>query len=277
MECDQLVVPAQPHRQPLLWWPLLVAVAAWGVIGLAMLTDHAYLIDHHQLMGGHSMYMAGHYMRMGGLHLPWYLALGVFLASWQVMTAAMMLPSSLPMVAMFAQASRQQGRPRAALCFFLAGYAAVWTAFGLGAFLGSLLLSRVGDAWPWLADRPWVVGAATLAIAGAYELSACKARCLTACRSPSRLLGRCYRPGAGPAWRCGLRHGALCIGSCWALMLIMFGADLAAVPAMVALTAVMLAEKALRCGQQLTAVVGVALLLMAAAGLVQPAGLSISI
>jgi predicted metal-binding membrane protein len=265
------VVPTQARRGPLLCGPALVVATAWCLIGLAMITQHTYLLDHHQLMDGHAMAMAGHVMRMGGLQLPWYVALGIFLAAWQVMTAAMMLPASLPMVALFAQATQQQGRPRVAVFVFLAGYAAVWTAFALAAFLGDLLVSRASDAWPWLLDRPWVVGAATLAVAGVYECSSCKTQRLRACRSPLQFRTRCGPSGAGSAWRGGLHHGALCVGSCWALMLIMFGADLAAGPVMVALTAVMLAERAPRFGQQLPTVVGIALLLLAAVGLVYPA------
>jgi hypothetical protein len=48
-------------------------------------------------------------------------------------------------------------------------------------------------------------------------------------------------------------------------MAIMFGMDLAAVPLMVALTAVMLAEQTLRHGRGLPPVVGSALILLAAA------------
>jgi predicted metal-binding membrane protein len=221
------------------------------------------------------MAMAGHYMRMGGLHFPWYVVLGVFLASWQVMTAAMMLPASLSTVALcarWAQANQSQRHPRAALGVVLAGFAAVWTAFGLMAFLGDLLLMRASDAWPWLGAHPWVSGAAILATAGAYEFSPPKARCLAACRGPARALGRCAQPGLGAAWRGGLRHGGQCVGSCGALMWLMCGTQLAAVPAMVVLTTVMLAEKALPGGARLTRLVGSTLLLVAAVVLVQPAG-----
>jgi predicted metal-binding membrane protein len=244
---------------------VIVVVTAWCLIGLAVLTQHADLVDHHQLMGGHVMFMGGHYMRMGGLHLPWVAALAVFLASWQVMTAAMMLPASLPLVGQWTRANRAHARPWVAPAVFLAGYATGWTAFGLAAFLGDLLLMRLEDTWPWLADHPWAVGAATLALAGAYELSPLKARWLMACRDAAPALASYDRPDRGSAWSGGLRHGAHCVGSCGALMAIMFGMDLAAVPLMVALTAVMLAEQTLRHGQRLTPLVGSALILLAAA------------
>jgi predicted metal-binding membrane protein len=61
---------------------------------------------------------------------PFWLALIAFLVAWQLMIAAMMLPSSLPLVRMFAVASQGQPRPGAAMAGFLGGYALVWSAFG---------------------------------------------------------------------------------------------------------------------------------------------------
>ena len=62
----------------------------------------------------------------------------LFLVAWQAMIAAMMLPSSLPLIRLFATASANQPRPRAAMAAFLGGYALVWTAFGALAFTGDL-------------------------------------------------------------------------------------------------------------------------------------------
>mgnify|MGYP001611768568 CR=1 FL=1 len=56
--------------------------------------------------------------------LPRWAALALFLGSWQLMTAAMMLPSSLPRVRLFWAASRR----REALAAFLGGYVLVWIA-----------------------------------------------------------------------------------------------------------------------------------------------------
>ena len=63
--------------------------------------------------------------------LPYALALVLFLVAWQAMIAAMMVPSSLPLVRLFAAAAAGQPRPRAAMAAFLGGYALVWTAFGV--------------------------------------------------------------------------------------------------------------------------------------------------
>jgi predicted metal-binding membrane protein len=64
------------------------------------------------------------------------------------------------------------------------GYLAVWMAFGVVAHLADwavLVLARRSD---WLVANGWAVAAAVLAIAGLYQFSAFKYRCLDKCRSP---------------------------------------------------------------------------------------------
>jgi hypothetical protein len=97
-------------RAPVLW-PWVLVVAAWALAGLAVFTNHTYLINHYYLLEES--------------HLPVLVALVVFLACWLVMTAGMMLPSSMPMVYMIVYAGRQQRRPLAVLGAFLALHALV--------------------------------------------------------------------------------------------------------------------------------------------------------
>src|SRR5690242_6319859 len=86
----------QARRLPLLW-PWLLVGAAWTTAGLSILFHQIQPLDHHYLLEES--------------HLPWVAALVLFLAGWQVMTVAMMLPSSLPMVSMMVYTSRKQPRP----------------------------------------------------------------------------------------------------------------------------------------------------------------------
>src|SRR4051812_49863247 len=69
--------------------------------------------------------------------------LGWVLGIWLTMTAAMMLPSSAPMVLAYARSSR---RPRTAS--FVAGYVLAWTAYGLAAYGVYPLLSPPGPRPP---------------------------------------------------------------------------------------------------------------------------------
>jgi predicted metal-binding membrane protein len=238
--------------------PVLVAIGgAWALALTAELTGTARTLHHDALIEGG----------------PSWVALPLFLLTWQVMVAAMMLPSSLPLVRLFAAASARQERPRQAYGAFLGGYAAVWTTFGALAFLGDVTLHELVHRAHWLGERPWLVGGSVLALAGAFQFSALKDRCLTECRHPGPYLVSHYRRGIGAAFRLGFGHGLFCLGCCWALMLVLVAAGFAHLLWMAGLAAVMVYEKTGRHGQTLAPVVGVALLAWAALVLAHPAWL----
>jgi predicted metal-binding membrane protein len=190
-------------------------------------------------------------------------ALLLFLLAWQVMIAAMMLPSSLPLVRLFAAASVGQPSPRAAMAGFLGGYALVWSAFGALAFGFDLAVHASVDASPWLDDHQWLIGGSVLALAGAFQFTSLKDACLDKCRHPAQFLMRFYERGAGGGFRLGARHGAFCVGCCWALMLVMFAAGVASLLWMALLTALMVHEKTRPAGRRDVPVTGAALLALA--------------
>ena len=64
----------------------------------------------------------------------------VFLAGFQVMILAMMAPSSIPLVYLVVYASRRHQYPWMMQGAFLLGYALIWTAFALGAFVADTFL-----------------------------------------------------------------------------------------------------------------------------------------
>ncbi|HLU56642.1 MAG TPA: DUF2182 domain-containing protein [Pseudonocardia sp.] len=201
----------------------------------------------------------GHHAAVGGQPAwPWPLRLGAPLGAWLVMVGAMMLPTAVPMVRMFAVVSARAPGPAVARLVFLAGYLAVWTAFAVVALLADRAVHALVASWAWLAVRPGLLLGAVLLVAGAFQFSALKDACLTACRNPVEFLFRHYRRGG--AWGSGLRHGVSCLGCCWALMLVMIGAGIASLAWMLGLTAVMVVEKTAPRGDRLVAPVGVLLL-----------------
>ena len=236
--------------------PVLVAiVAAWAVAIVAELTGKAHAL-HHDALIEHGP--------------PMWAAVLLFLVAWQAMVAAMMLPSSLPLIRLFEAASSKQKHPRRVRAAFLSGYAAVWSAFGAFAFLGDVGVHRTVDSVAWLGARPWLIGGTTLMLAGAFQFSGLKDMCLTKCRQPGPFLLAHYRRGADGGFQLGVRHGVFCLGCCWALMLVMFAAGVAVLWWMAALTAVMVYEKTGRHGQTLTSLVGVTLLGLAAIAFAHP-------
>jgi predicted metal-binding membrane protein len=116
-----------------------------------------------------------------------------------------------------------------------------------------------------LVANVWVIGAAVLAIAGGYQFTELKYRCLDKCRAPLGFVIAHWR-GARQKWEAlllGVRHGAFCVGCCWCLMLLMFVIGSANIGWMLVLGAVMAAEKNLPAGRRLAAPIGAALLLAA--------------
>jgi predicted metal-binding membrane protein len=223
----------------------LAIALAWTVALAAQAVGASELVHHDQLLEGGLDPLA---------------ALGLFLVAWQLMTAAMMLPSSMPMIRLFWATARSQERPPAALAAFLAGYALVWTAFGAVALLSDLMLHRLVDSWEWLGARPHLILGAVLLGAGAFQFSKLKDKCLEECRHPGIYLMRRYKRGVSEAFRLGRGHGLFCLGCCWALMLLMFAVGMANLAWMAALAAIMAYEKIGRHGRDLTPAIGVTLL-----------------
>ncbi|MBV8371912.1 MAG: DUF2182 domain-containing protein [Candidatus Eremiobacteraeota bacterium] len=201
---------------------------------------------------------------------PYWLAAFMVLASWQLMTAAMMLPSSLGFIRMYAVTAANAAGFPAAFALFLFGYFAVWSAFALTAFAGDMQLHRLVDAWPALAAHAYVIPAVTLAVAGAYQFTPLKDACLRACRHPGLYLVQHYRRGALNGLRLGFGHALFCVGCCWALMLVMFAAGVAHLAWMGVLALIMLLEKGVPNGDRIVAPIGAAFLLLALLALVLP-------
>jgi len=228
--------------------PAAIATA-WALAAAAQFTGSATFLHHHSLI------------ERGP---PLAVALALFLLAWLVMIAAMMLPSSLPLIRMFSIAASTQSRSALMIACFIAGYAVVWSAFGVLAFAGDVVLHRVVDRVAWLGARPWIIGGSVLAIAGLFQFTPLKDACLRACRLPSNFLVRHYRRGARGAFELGYRHGLFCTGCCWALMLIGFAAGFASLWWMAALTALMVYEKTASRGRAAVPVAGAVLLLWSA-------------
>jgi predicted metal-binding membrane protein len=167
--------------------------------------------------------------------------LGWFVGVWIVMMAAMMLPSVSPTVALYSRMTRERS-PLSPL-LFTAGYLATWAAVGVLAFAVAAGGSRaVGDALSWGRAGRWVAGA-TLLVAAAYELTPLKDVCLGKCRSPLGFLLGAWRDGPAGPLRMGAKHGAWCVGCCWALMASLFALGVMSVTWMAFVAALIAVEK----------------------------------
>lgn len=237
---------------------VLAIAGAWTIAIAAQASGRAELVHHDWLISG---------------GLPVVVAVLLFLVAWQVHVAAMMLPSSLPLIRLFEQASASQPSPERARAAFLGGYAVVWTSFGAGAFAGDVALHRLVHRWTWLGQNEWLITGSVLLVAGLFQFSAAKDRCLQQCRHPGAFLLRHYERGIAGAFRMGRKHGLFCLGCCWALMLLMFAVGVANLVWMAPLAVVMFAEKTSVRRAEITRVVGVVLVVAAVIVFAQPAWL----
>jgi predicted metal-binding membrane protein len=246
-------VPAAARTRVVDWraWPVPVAVVgAWLILLCLQVSGAAPALHHHALIeDGPSL----------------WLAIPMFLVGWLIMVVAMMVPASLPTVRVLGSAAAAApGRAPFNVLPFLGSFNLVWLVFGLVAFLGDVALHHLVDATPWLADRPWLIEASILAIAGGYQFSATKRRSLAACRHPDDPAGPTFRVGANAAVS-GLRHGAVCLAGSWALMLLMFAQGFSSLPWMLGLTGLMAYETMGRHGDLARVLAGGALLFAALA------------
>ena len=186
----------------------------------------------------------------------------VHTAGWVLMIVAMMLPTTLPLLDQFARMTARRPDGSQLLMLVIAGYLGIWTAFGLVAHgLDRLVLEAV-TRLPWLGFHGWVLGAGLIAVAGLFQFSALKHRCLDKCRTPLSFIMEHWtgRAPARQAWLLGIHHGLFCVGCCWALMLLMFVVGTGSLAWMMALGAVMAMEKNLPWGKRLSAPLGALLL-----------------
>ena len=95
-------------------------------------------------------------------------------------------------------------------------------ASGVVAFAVATVGGRIaGDLLAWDRAGRRIAGA-TLIVAAVYELTPLKDVCLGKCRSPLGFLLGSWRDGRSGALQMGARHGAWCVGCCWALMASLF-------------------------------------------------------
>jgi len=146
-----------------------------------------------------------------------------------------------PTIALYARMANRRW-PGAPL-LFAAGYLVTWTAAGLAAYAAFALgRAALGDQLTWDRGGRWLAGA-TLLAAAVYELTPLKNVCLTKCRSPLGFLVGSWRDGPRGALELGARHGAWCVGCCWALMAALFALGVMSLAWMALVAALIAFEK----------------------------------
>ena len=144
---------------------------------------------------------------------------------WTVMMVAMMTPSAIPMVMVFARVQknkRARQQPYTSTFIFLAGYLLAWMIFSAGVTLVQWPLHHFAILDPMMDNRNATLAGIILMAAGVFQWTPLKDMCLTHCRSPIGFILHDWKEGSWGAFKMGLHHGLYCTGCCWALMFVLF-------------------------------------------------------
>lgn len=185
----------------------------------------------------------------------------VLFAMWGLMSAAMMAPTAIPTFKAYDDLTHTEAADGVGFLLLVCGYLLVWSGFsGLAAGL-QILLADVGalnqegrSVMPWL-------NAALLLVAGLYQFSSLKQACLNKCRSPMMFFMNDWKEGRSGALQMGLNLGRICIGCCWALMLLAFVGGVMSLVWMGVAMVLMACEKLPAIGRYVTKPLGGILLL----------------
>jgi predicted metal-binding membrane protein len=213
---------------------LLVSALAWAYL---------FRLDHDMASADGSAMMT----RMGmAITAPWTARDFFFnFAMWSVMMVGMMAASVAPVLFLYTEMSSvgRDSNPKLSGALFGSAHIAVWIAFS-----GAAALLQWGlHQGQWLSSDMTVTSSRIAGViligAGVYQLTPAKRACLTRCQSPVGFLLSNWRDGAKGALLLGARHGAFCLGCCWAIMLVLFVVGIMNLAWVAALTAFILLEK----------------------------------
>lgn len=227
MSTPAVNVPAVRGR---LAGPAVVVLVAFGVVVVA-----AWVV---------TILTANNLMALLGAELAGASPIGhlAYFSLTAVMMTAMMLPSAIPMVAVYrglaiVDSSLREGNLRATL--FTSAYLLGWAVFAALVLVLVTGLGLMGGLPGWLV----LVPGAILVAAGVYQFTTWKRYCLSRCQSPIGFLMARWRSGRQGALRLGLSHSTFCLGCCWLLMLVVFVAGAMSLLWMGVFTGVVLVEK----------------------------------
>jgi predicted metal-binding membrane protein len=233
---------------------LVLAAAAWARVLLSPMSADD--------MAGMSMVM-----------MPTVVDGLAYVTAWAVMMAAMMLPSALPMIGLYAATQRRQTGPGGRVlpvALFTSIYLGLWALTGVPIYLASVALSAISPT------ALAYVSAGMLVVAGLFQLSPLKQVCLRHCRSPLGFLLGHWRAGWRGALAMGWAHAWYCLGCCWALMVVLVVAGAMGLPWVLLIAAIVAGEKLLPRGEWVARLTGVALILLGIVIAVRP-GLGIAL
>jgi predicted metal-binding membrane protein len=211
-----------------------LALAVWSTSPYAEWVDHA---------------------RVDEIAAPPIVRLVVFILGWTLMIIAMMLPGTLLLLARCLE-NKPFGARRVAPVIL--AYVAVWTVYGSFIYLSDGVLHEMIEQAPTLAG---LVAPAVLLSAGVYQFTPMKRLYLSRCYIDGTVFKALGQSSHCNLWALGLRHGVYCLGSCWALMLLMFVIGGINLISMLTLGALMTVERLSKRGEGVAQYLGIVIII----------------
>jgi predicted metal-binding membrane protein len=165
---------------------------------------------------------------------------------------------------MYARVGRQtkaSASPLAAAAWFAAGYFLVWIAFALLATLVQWAFERTALLDSTMTSTSNLLGGFLFVAAGTYQWTRLNEVCLSQCQKPFAFVMSHggFRRDAPGSLMLGLRHGAYCVGCCWALMALLFVGGVMNLLWVVVLALVIFLQKIIPFGGLFARLVGIGL------------------
>ena len=258
LDSEATRLAALSFRDRLIIWASIVVltILAWAYL-FRIDREMAPMMEHHRMMADMGMVMDMSWAPRDVLYA---------VAMWSVMMVGMMMPSAAPVLVLYAGAHRARGAPGVApIVIFGLGYLLIWMGFSAVAALSQWALHEAALLSPVMSMANARIGALVMIAAGLYQLTPLKAACLKHCRTPFGFLMSRWRSGAAGALGMGVRHGAYCLGCCWALMAVLFVVGVMNLLWVAALATLVLVEKVAPGGTIVARVAGVAMIAAGAA------------
>src|SRR5688572_17890856 len=147
--------------RPFFWLMGLLIGLAWLILWIWDRSPYGRYLHHAQL-------------RELGLTGSPFVPVALYLAGWTLMTAAMMLPTSLPLLEIFRRLVARKPNRWQLMAAVITGYLGIWLVFGIAAHSADWVLHEVAERSSWFESNGWIIGAGTLLLAGAFQFSALK-------------------------------------------------------------------------------------------------------
>ncbi len=202
--------------------------------------------------------------------------LGIAIGMWVAMSVAMMLPTASLLIVGFADRVENEVADRARAASPLAvagGYLGIWVIVAIVAATAQAFFSAAlsGIALP--PATATILAGAIVGAAGFYQFSPLKRACLVTIRHPFAKEREAALTSNTAAFRLGLRQGVLCVGCCWAMMMLLVVLGAMNILWMAIFAVVMAVEKMVD-SQRLPNAIGVAMIVAGAALSVSAVGIA---